>query len=177
MAKGKGKMYESHISSAPLQQKHAVSKSLQRRQSMPSMAVQPPAYIGVCGRDEEGREPLPQYSNDVLLVAQMPRKVEFTKPGAMSRDRKWRRVWCVLEGTKFSIYRVRGVKSVWEGVVGAGDGATHRKTNSSTIKEMAEWERAAGRRRKVEEERRALGEGPRVHAQRESAPSPTPLSF
>lgn len=170
MSKGKLKLHELLNTSTP-------NKTLQRRQSLPSMATQPPAYSVVRAHDEEGREPLPKYSNDVLLVAQMPRKVEFTKPGVISRDRKWRRVWCVLEGTRFAVYRVRGVKSVWEGVVGAGDETANRneKPNSRT-KEAEESQRAAGRRRKVEEERRALGERMPVNVQRESASSPVPSS-
>ena len=176
MAKGKGKAREVHSPSAPLPQTYAANKSVQRRQSMPSMAVQPPSYSSLGARDEEGREPLPQYSNDILLIAQMPRKVEFTQQGVMSRDRKWRRVWCVLEGTKFGVYRVKGVKSVWEGVVGAGDGTVPRtgKTNSRSLREEEELEADIGRVRKVEEESRscAVREG-----RLDGVPSPVPSSL
>jgi len=34
----------------------------------------------------------------------LPRKMEFTSPGEQANDRKWRRVWCVLQGTSFMIY-------------------------------------------------------------------------
>ena len=164
-SKDKGKAREVHTpSSGTPQPNGSATKSVKRRQSMPSMAAQPPSYISVQTGEEEERELLPRYSNDIFLMAQMPRKVEFTEPGVLSRDRKWRRVWCVLEGTKFGVYRVKGVKSVWEGVVGAGDvtaasrkgaaAATGAGTRSQREEEEA-WELDMGRVRKVEEETRS----------------------
>ncbi|KAH9922889.1 hypothetical protein B0H21DRAFT_765826 [Amylocystis lapponica] len=82
-------------------------------------------------RDEEGYEWLPSYSNSVYLAAVMPRKLEFSQPGVQARDRKWRRVLCVLEGTVFKVYKcpsgVAGVSAIeqwWERKVGVGDIAT-----------------------------------------------------
>lgn len=79
-------------------------------------------------RDEEGREELPPYSNDIKLSAILPRKLEFAAPGKPARDRKWRRVHVVLEGTAFRVYNVphtvAGVSAVtgwWESKVGVGD--------------------------------------------------------
>lgn len=79
-------------------------------------------------RDEEGREELPPYSNDIKLSAILPRKQEFAAPGKPARDRKWRRVHVVLEGTSFRVYNVphavAGVSAVtgwWESKVGVGD--------------------------------------------------------
>ena len=71
---------------------------------------------------------LPKYSNDIKLSAIMPRKMEFSAPGVPARDRKWRRVHVVLEGTAFRLYHVphnvAGVSAVagwWESKVGVGD--------------------------------------------------------
>lgn len=79
-------------------------------------------------REDEGKEALPGYSNDIRLAAVMPRKMEFCAPGVPARDRKWRRVHCVLEGTAFRVYdappRVSGVSALggwWERKVGVGD--------------------------------------------------------
>lgn len=139
--------------------------TLSRRKSLPNLM--PPSYNQLrpfsptnsifsssTADDYYGDEALPPYTNQLYLVGQMPRKMEFVKPGVVSTDRKWRRVWCVLEGTKFSVYKVRDVRSVWEGVVGAGDSSTfpnaETKKEREQRREMQFWE---GRRRKEEEER------------------------
>jgi hypothetical protein len=113
--------------------------SLLRRLSMPTFgpSMAPPPYpefrfgdrsikIQPCG--EEGCERLPHYTNDIYLRAIMPRKMEFSAPGEQARDRKWRRVLCVLEGTVFRVYRwtptVIGnglIGNLWEKTVGVGD--------------------------------------------------------
>lgn len=125
-----------------------LSNPLRRRRSMPTFnpaASPPPPYpsfaphpyphpmhrdIVIQPRDDEveGKERLPAYTNSIYLKAIMPRKVEFTKPGLQARDRKWRRVMCVLEGTAFKVYRcpasVAGVGVIgdwWERKVGVGD--------------------------------------------------------
>jgi hypothetical protein len=82
----------------------------------------------VVPREEEGREKLPPYSNEIYHTAIMPRKMEFTAPGVQAKDRKWRRVLCVLQGTAFKVYQCpRSVAGVgiledwWEKRVGVGD--------------------------------------------------------
>ena len=183
-AEGKGKGREA---SPPRDAARPVerNKSVKRRQSMPSMNTMPPAYspahrqfptpsqAQVLPRDEEGREPLPKYRNDILLIAQMPRKVEFTQPGVISRDRKWKRVWCVLEGTKFTVYKMKGVKSVWECVVGTGDGTVYKNNQGKGKDKDKGLEADLGRIRKVEEESRVLVEGGWRSSSREAGNAPT----
>ena len=113
---------------------------IQRRRSLPTFteATEPPPYPSleipgkfvpkVFPRDEEGKERLPAYSNDILLSAVLPRKLEFSSPGVQSRDRKWRRVLCVLEGTAFRVLEpptsgvgIGAVGRWWERKVGVGD--------------------------------------------------------
>ena len=116
-----------------------LAPSLRRRLSMPTFGPSsaPPPYpqfrFGERGptiqpRDEEGHERLPHYTNDIYLRAIMPRKMEFTAPGVQARDRKWRRVLCVLEGTAFRVYKCPAtaagkglIGNLWEKTVGAGD--------------------------------------------------------
>ncbi|GJJ14948.1 hypothetical protein Clacol_009218 [Clathrus columnatus] len=146
------------------------SLTLSRRKSLPNM---PPLYDQLRPSSPTssifssstkfsylGDESLPAYTNQLFLIAQMPRKMEFTKPGVVSQDRKWKRVWCVLEGTKFGVYKVRDVRSVWEGVIGAGDGSViavpETRKEKEQRKEIQFWE---SRRRKEEQERRFLQEG------------------
>ncbi|OCB86648.1 hypothetical protein A7U60_g6329 [Sanghuangporus baumii] len=115
--------------------------TLRRQRSMPTFSTSgpPPPYpsfllpehlrrFAPLPRDDEGKEELPPYSNDIRLAAIMPRKMEFSAPGVPARDRKWRRVHCVLEGTAFRVYdappRVTGVSVLggwWERKVGVGD--------------------------------------------------------
>ena len=113
---------------------------LQRRRSLPTFteATEPPPYPSldiparfipkVFPRDEEGKEHLPVYSNDIILSAVLPRKLEFSSPGVQARDRKWRRVLCVLEGTVFRVSEppaaavgIGAVGRWWERTVGVGD--------------------------------------------------------
>ncbi|KAJ6470631.1 hypothetical protein C8R47DRAFT_757000 [Mycena vitilis] len=93
--------------------------------AFPSPFFNPPpahplAHTRIVPRDDEGREALPGYSNDILLRGVMPRKMEFSAPGVQAKDRKWRRVVCELEGTVFRVYRCAG-EGWWERRVGAGD--------------------------------------------------------
>jgi hypothetical protein len=113
---------------------------LRRRRSMP--AANPPSYsalfaglppglgqdVKIQPREDEGKEKLPSYTNEIFLKAIMPRKMEFSSPGVQAKDRKWRRVLCVLEGTAFRVYkcpaRSAGVSAIgewWENKVGVGD--------------------------------------------------------
>lgn len=116
---------------------------LRRRRSMPMFdaSSEPPPYPSftlahtspasrykITPRDDEGQEELPPYSNNISLRAIMPRKLEFSSPGVQAKDRKWRRVMCVLEGTALKVYKApRGHAGVgalgewWEKQVGAGD--------------------------------------------------------
>ncbi|KZT23673.1 hypothetical protein NEOLEDRAFT_1095766 [Neolentinus lepideus HHB14362 ss-1] len=117
----------------------AVAPALRRQRSMPmfSPSTDPPPYPTfstrpkgpvIQPREDEGKEELPVYTNSIYLAAIMPRKMEFTAPGVQAKDRKWRRVFCVLEGTIFRVYKcppgVAGVNPVaewWEKKVGVGD--------------------------------------------------------
>ncbi|PPQ79219.1 hypothetical protein CVT26_000668 [Gymnopilus dilepis] len=136
----------------------AISHPLRRRRSMPTFtaASAPPPYpdlfphhhhpglsktLRIQPREEEGQEKLPPYTNDIYLRAIMPRKMEFSAPGVQAKDRKWRRVLCVLEGTVFKVYKVPAGKGVsvigewWESKVGAGDvsmGGSDRTSSFNT---------------------------------------------
>lgn len=115
---------------------------LRRRRSMPTFnaSTAPPPYpdfspqlyglkknLIIQPREDEGAEKLPPYSNGIYLRAVMPRKMEFSQPGQQAKDRKWRKVLCVLEGTAFKVYKCPAATGVsvigewWENKVGAGD--------------------------------------------------------
>ncbi|TEB34261.1 hypothetical protein FA13DRAFT_77126 [Coprinellus micaceus] len=120
---------------------------LRRRRSMPTYneSTDPPPYpsfapfplgrhakLQIAPREDEGHEELPCYSNSIYLKAIMPRKMEFSSPGVQAKDRKWRRVMCVLEGTVFKVYRcpvgpggVSAIEQWWESKVGAGDSVSY----------------------------------------------------
>ena len=133
--------------------------SLRRRLSMPTFgpSTAPPPYpefrFGersptIQPRDEEGCERLPYYTNDIYLRAIMPRKMEFSAPGTQARDRKWRRVLCILEGTAFRVYRCpptatgKGlIGSLWEKTVGVGDISAPVSQENSTSAKAKERER------------------------------------
>ena len=139
--KGKGKATDS-VSSVVATDTNVLPEGsrLQRRRSLPTFteATEPPPYPSleipakfipkVFPRDEEGKERLPAYNNDILLSAVLPRKLEFSSPGVQARDRKWRRVLCVLEGTVFRVFEppapsvgIGVVGRWWERKVGVGD--------------------------------------------------------
>jgi len=139
--KGKGKATDS-VSSAVATDVNVIpdGSRLQRRRSLPTFteATEPPPYPSldipakfipkVFPRDEEGKEHLPMYTNDIFLSAVLPRKLEFSSPGVQARDRKWRRVLCVLEGTVFRVSEppaasvgIGVVGRWWEKKVGVGD--------------------------------------------------------
>lgn len=73
---------------------------------MPISEKPPPEYHLIPRREEEGKEALPAYSNDIILAGLLSRKMEFDRPGLQARDRSWKKVWCVLHGTMFRIYKV-----------------------------------------------------------------------
>ena len=54
---------------------------------------------------EEGHERLPEYPNAVYLAGLKLQKMELTAPGMQVRDRKWRQVFCMPEGTAFRVYK------------------------------------------------------------------------
>ncbi|KAF9467741.1 hypothetical protein BDZ94DRAFT_901031 [Collybia nuda] len=132
----------------------SIPHPLRRRRSMPmyTEATTPPPYpsfapfahpmsasVKIQPRDDEGREHLPSYSNDIYVKTIIPRKMEFTAPGVQAKDRKWRRVMCVLEGTVLKIYRcpagTTGVSAIgewWEKKVGVGD-VSQPAAGTSTI--------------------------------------------
>ncbi|KAI8972862.1 hypothetical protein BD414DRAFT_499611 [Trametes punicea] len=117
------------------------SPLLRRRRSLPMYepSSDPPPYPDplfqrksqrppIQPREEEGNEELPPYSNAIYLTGVMPRKMEFIQPGIQAKDRKWRRVYCVLEGTMFRVYKappaastVSAIEQWWENKVGVGD--------------------------------------------------------
>lgn len=59
----------------------------------------------VLPKEEEGQESLPPYTSWVHLEGYLPRKMEFSAPGAPATDRSWRRYYFVLHGTSLSVYR------------------------------------------------------------------------
>ena len=150
-AEGKGKEKRlSKVSLAEEAPKAPIPKFLRRRSSMPSysgLSSPPPPYPTfapfprppvIQPREDEGAEKLPPYANSIHLKAILPRKMEFTKPGVQAKDRKWRRVICVLEGTMFRVYqcppRVAGVSAIegwWERRVGVGDVSNSASTQTS----------------------------------------------
>ena len=148
-AEGKGK--EKRLSRVPLAEEAPLPKILRRRSSMPSyygLSSPPPPYptfapfphrAVIQPREDEGAERLPAYSNSIYLKAILPRKMEFSQPGIQAKDRKWRRVICVLEGTMFRVYRcpprVAGVSAFegwWERRVGVGDVSSSASTQTAT---------------------------------------------
>jgi hypothetical protein len=159
--------------------------SLRRRLSMPTFGPSsapppyPQFYYGERGpaiqpRDDEGREHLPHYTNDIYLRAIMPRKMEFTAPGVQARDRKWRRTLCVLEGTSFRVYKCPSAATgksllgnLWEKTVGVGDIATTPQIGATSSDAKKARERDA-RLAKLER-----GDGTPVQSP-PSPPSPSP---
>lgn len=81
---------------------------LMRRNSMPTMIRHPPSYKELypsIPREEEGKEKLPPYSCGIHIEALMPRKMEFSAPGVLSKDRGWKKQYIVLHGTSLFVYK------------------------------------------------------------------------
>ena len=91
----------------------------------------PPAYHAIPRREEEGKETLPGYFNDIILAGLLPRKMEFDKPGLQARDRSWKKVWCVLQGTMLRVYKV-GTLEVKFGALSAAPVAGALPINNSS---------------------------------------------
>ncbi|QRV76231.1 Nascent polypeptide-associated complex subunit alpha [Ceratobasidium sp. AG-Ba] len=86
----------------------AMPTPLMRRNSMPTMLRHPPSYKELypsVPREEEGREKLPPYSCGIHIEAMMPRKMEFSAPGVLAKDRAWKKQYIVLHGTSLFIYK------------------------------------------------------------------------
>lgn len=88
---------------------------LERRRSMYELPTTPPAYHAVYSRsgtkqvvyprEEEGQEPLPDYTCAIHFEGYLPRKMEFTSPGVQAKDRSWRRAYMILHGTSIKFYK------------------------------------------------------------------------
>ncbi|CDO74580.1 hypothetical protein BN946_scf184583.g7 [Trametes cinnabarina] len=151
------------------------SPLLRRRRSLPvyEPSSDPPPYPDplfqrrpIQPREEEGKEELPPYSNSIYLTGVMPRKMEFIQPGVQAKDRKWRRVYCVLEGTMFRVYKappaastVSAIEQWWENKVGVGDitdsnssAVTTSGIRVSAVRERQRAEEASERPPKIIEE-------------------------
>ncbi|KAF8679440.1 Pleckstrin homology domain [Rhizoctonia solani] len=105
-------------------------KLLIRRNSMPTQIRHPPGYNDLypsVPREEEGKEGLPGYSCGIHIEAMMPRKMEFSAPGVLAKDRGWKKQYIVIHGTSLMVYKydIRKVpiggkikgKDKYEGVV------------------------------------------------------------
>jgi hypothetical protein len=154
------------------------SHYLRRRRSMPmydessepppypSFAPHPSSKYNIMPREDEGRERLPPYTNPIYLKAIMPRKMEFSAPGEQAKDRKWRRVMCVLEGTALKVYKcpaghagVGVLGEWWEKQVGAGDVSlqpAHTGAVSNIHVETRESRRLAEEERDIERQIRRI---------------------
>ena len=79
-----------------------------RRRSLPDMSgmrAPPPPYPKFSVREEEGREVLPPYSCRIHFEASLMRKMEFSSPGILAKDRAWKRVYIILNGTGLWIFK------------------------------------------------------------------------
>ncbi|CAE6521447.1 unnamed protein product [Rhizoctonia solani] len=81
---------------------------LMRRNSMPTQIRHPPSYNDLytsVPREEEGKEKLPGYSCGIHIEAMMPRKMEFSAPGVLAKDRSWKKQYIVIHGTSLYVYK------------------------------------------------------------------------
>ena len=85
---------------------------LKRRRSYGDTSIPPPDYEephpGVFiprPREEEGLEKLPKYWCAIHIEGYLLRKMEFSAPGTMSRDRSWKRLYFILSGTALYVYK------------------------------------------------------------------------
>jgi hypothetical protein len=120
-------------------------------------AYDPPPYIVPTRREDEGKEDLPPYWNDILLAGLLPRKMEFSAPGIQAGDRSWKKVWCELRGTTLLVYKVRHLAQKFGSLASApvaGQLTTHRDvtglaasgSNNHGISASSSAYTAAGRR-------------------------------
>lgn len=125
-------------------------RSMQRRQSMPEMRIDPPLYqidddFNIqyregqlpTAREDEGREALPSYTCDVHIEGYVPRKMEFMKPGLQAKDRRWKRQYVILHGTSVKVYksdpRLKAVPGEEPPPTPGIQTSKHRSSFSSTI--------------------------------------------
>lgn len=116
----------------PLSPQH----SLHRRASMYELQIPAPPYHSVYTRpsyphkqivfprEEEGKEPLPNYTCEVHFESFMPRKMEFSAPSIQAKDRAWKKQYIVLHGTSIKIFkydlRTHPYKGIRSGSIGEG---------------------------------------------------------
>jgi hypothetical protein len=100
---------------------------------MPISEKPPPEYHLIPRREEEGKEALPAYSNDIILAGLLPRKMEFDRPGLQARDRSWRKVWCVLHGTMFRVYKVGTLEVKFGALAAAAVVSSLPPTSATTV--------------------------------------------
>lgn len=140
------------------------------------------AGLSIQPRDDEGRERLPPYSNLLHLRGILLRKMEFTSAGVQAKDRKWRRVVCVLEGTALKVYkpsrdlREKGViGDWWERQVGVGDSRTSAGPAAKSKKDHEANGVGATTREQIP---KLYGEGtdPAGQSDLELRPPPTPIT-
>ncbi|KAK6355240.1 hypothetical protein TWF696_004354 [Orbilia brochopaga] len=81
-------------------------------------SLPPPSYIQLDGsrissrvkvtpRPEEGRESLPSYKCSLRKEALFDRKIEMESPFERSGDRKWNRVYCILNNTVLTVHKIK----------------------------------------------------------------------
>lgn len=85
---------------------------LKRRRSLGDAELPPPEYEpphpGISiprPREDEGKEKLPKYWCAVHIEGILSRKMEFSAPGVQSRDRSWKKYYCILRGTYLALYK------------------------------------------------------------------------
>ncbi|KAG9124107.1 Serine/threonine-protein phosphatase pp1 [Ceratobasidium sp. 392] len=96
------------ITASPPKFTASLPTPLMRRNSMPTMIKHPPTYKELypsIPREEEGKEKLPSYSCGIHIEAMMPRKMEFSAPGVLSKDRAWKKQYIVIHGTSLFVYK------------------------------------------------------------------------
>ncbi|KAK4701465.1 hypothetical protein P7C70_g4766, partial [Phenoliferia sp. Uapishka_3] len=92
---------------------------LRRPRSLHGLSTSPPLYDDIpypptsvhyhsqpiAPRPDEGHESLPEYFCDVHLEGYFPRKVEYSAPNVISRDRAWKRQYIIIRGTSIKVYK------------------------------------------------------------------------
>lgn len=69
----------------------------------------PPSRFKVLPREEEGREELPAYSCSLHKEAVLDRKMELRSPFERSHQRRWKKCYLVLHGTKLEIHKPKKI--------------------------------------------------------------------
>jgi len=85
--------------------------TLRRCGSLPDMGKSPPTYdearpVVVSQQQiDEGPEHLPVYSCGIHIEGTLNRKMELIRPGVQARDRGWRKLYFILNGTTLKVYK------------------------------------------------------------------------